>query len=83
MNDNDFVNEMLSGESIMIGIITESGQVLWISSDTPTAQQRKQFQKIYAVTHKPSIAMNIVLFIEITILKVLNFFEKKAKGIEH
>lgn len=83
MNDNDFVNEILCGENIMVGIITESGKVLWISSDTPTAQQRKQFQKIYAVTHRPSIVMNIVLFIEITALKILNFFEKKDKGAEH
>tara|TARA_Y100000310_G_C20595806_1_gene770428 strand:- start:605 stop:856 length:252 start_codon:yes stop_codon:yes gene_type:complete len=83
MNDNDFINEMLSGERVMIGIITESGKILWISTDTPTEQQRKQFQKIYAITHKPSIVMNIVLFIEITILKILNFFEKKDKGTEH
>ena len=83
MNDNNFIDEMLSGENVMIGIITESGKVLWISTDTPTVQQRKQFQKIYAVTYKPSIVINVVLFIEITILKILNFFEKKDKGTEY
>jgi hypothetical protein len=79
-NNDNFKDEVIFGKNLMIGIVTESGEVMWISSGENTIQQKKQFQKMYAVTHKPSIVMRIILFIEITNLKIINFFEKDVKG---
>lgn len=70
-------------ESITIAVITESGKVAWVISGDPTKKQIQQFQKIFAVTHNPSIVMKVMLLIEITILKLINSFEIFYKGDEH
>ena len=76
---NNFEEESIS-ENIMIALIKESGEINWISTNYPTVNQQKQFQKIFAVTHNPSFVISIFLFIEILILKLLYKIEKPFKG---
>jgi hypothetical protein len=70
-------------ENLVICVITETGKITWVISGNPTKNQRQQFQKVFAVTNKPSIVMTVMLFIEITILKLLNTFETFYRGDEH
>ena len=72
--------EEIINEKLMIAIIKESGEVAWITVNDPTLKQQKQFQKMFVVSSKPSFVMNIILFIEIFILKILNTIEEVYKG---
>ena len=81
-NESDNLENELINEKIMIAIIKDTGELTWITSDNPTEKQYKQFQKIFAVTHDPSFVMNIILFIEIMILKLLYAFKDTNKGEE-
>ena len=67
-------------DRLMIAIITEGGQVAWVTCNEPSIEQQKQFQKIFVVTNNPSYIVSFILFIEITILKLLSRFEKTNKG---
>tara|TARA_Y100000034_G_C6868919_1_gene396389 strand:- start:1130 stop:1405 length:276 start_codon:yes stop_codon:yes gene_type:complete len=67
-------------DRLLIAIITESGQVVWVTCKDPSIKQQIQFQKIIAVTHNPSFVISFILFIEITILKLLSRFGKPNKG---
>lgn len=79
-DEHDNLDSEIINEKIMIAIVQETGELTWITANEPTRAQEKQFQKIFAVTHKPSFIMNIILFIEITILKILYAFEDIDKG---
>tara|TARA_B100001989_G_C24432717_1_gene409843 strand:+ start:370 stop:624 length:255 start_codon:yes stop_codon:yes gene_type:complete len=78
MLEEDLENQILT-KNTMIAILDEEGQITWIVSGYPTKIQKKQFQKIYLVTNKPSAVLNILLFVEIHMLKLLVFIEKLFK----
>ena len=75
MLEKDLEDQILT-ENILIAIVNEKGELNWIITGHPTLEQKKQFQKIYIVTNKPSLVLNILMFIEIKMLKFLTFFEK-------
>lgn len=62
-------------ENIVVAIMYESGDIDWITPEQPSKKQVANIQKIFVVTRNPSILVSIVLFIEITLLKILNSFE--------
>ena len=80
--ENKYNEEETLSENIMIAIITEAGNVSWISTDIPTSKQYRAFQKMFAVSTSPSIILRLILFIEIMILKILFSFEfdENSKG---
>jgi hypothetical protein len=78
MLDKNLENQILS-ENIMMAIIDEEGEVTWIVTGNPTSIQKKQFQKIYVITNKPSLVLKILMFVEITMLRFLVFVENLFK----
>ena len=78
MLDKDLEDQILT-QNTMIAVLDEQGEVTWIVSGYPTKKQKKQFQKIYVVTNKPSAILNILMFVEIHMLKFLVFIENVFK----
>ena len=78
MLDKDLEDQILT-QNTMIAVLDEQGEITWIVSGYPTKKQKKQFQKIYVVTNKPSTVLNILMFVEIHMLKFLVFIEKIFK----
>jgi len=79
---DEFKEDNVINEKIMIAVVKECGEVTWITANEPTRAQQKQFQKIFAVTYNPSFVISLILFIEIMILKILYAFEISGKGKE-
>ena len=78
MLDKDLEDQILT-QNTMIAVLDEQGEITWIVSGYPTKKQKKQFQKIYVVTNNPSTVLNILMFVEIHMLKFLVFIEKIFK----
>lgn len=78
MLDKDLEDQILT-QNTVIAVLDEQGEITWIVSGYPTKKQKKQLQKIYVVTNKPSTILNILMFVEIHMLKFLVFIEKIFK----
>jgi len=70
------IEDQILTKNTLIAIINEEGEINWIISGQPTLKQKIQFQKIYIVTDRPSLVLQVFIFIEIRMLKLVNFFEK-------
>ena len=66
-------------QNTMIAILGEDGEINWIILGYPSKKQKKQFQKIYLVTNKPSTVLSILMFIEILMLRFIDFIENLFK----
>jgi precorrin isomerase len=73
------LEDQILTQNTMIALLDEQGEITWIVSGYPTKKQKKQFQKIYVVTNSPSTILNILMFVEIQMLKFLVFIENLFK----
>ena len=79
MLDKELENQMLK-QSLMIAIVDENGKLMWITTGKPTKQQQTQFQRIQIVTDRPSFVLLAIVFIDLTILRLIHLIERFLKG---
>lgn len=68
-------NDNLIEDNIVIAVLQKNGEISWIIGKDMTKKQEVTFKKIFAITQKPSIALQLILIIELAILTIIYSFE--------
>lgn len=74
MNVNEDKNNLIE-ENIVIAILQKNGELSWVIGNNMTKKQEVTFKRIFAVTQKPSIVLQIFLIIELALLTIIYSFE--------
>ena len=74
MNVNEDKNNLIE-ENIVIAILQKNGELSWIIGNNMTKKQEATFKRIFAVTQKPSIVLQLFLLIELALLTIIYSFE--------
>lgn len=74
MNVNEDKNNLIE-ENIVIAILQKNGALSWIIGNNMTKKQEVTFKRIFAVTQKPSIVLQLFLIIELALLTIIYSFE--------
>lgn len=59
--------------------INAEGDISWIVSETLSDKQKKIFETINIVLYNPSIMLSMIIYIEIFLYRLVNFFHRKKK----
>ena len=68
-------NDNLIEDNIVIAVLQKNGEISWIIGKDMTKKQEVTFKKIFAITQKPSIVLQLILIIELAILTIIYAFE--------
>jgi hypothetical protein len=68
-------NDNLIEDNIVIAVLQKNGEISWIIGKDMTKKQEVTFKKIFAITQKPSIVLQLILIIELAILTIIYSFE--------
>lgn len=74
MNVNEDKNNLIE-ENIVIAILQKNGELSWVIGNNMTKKQEVTFKRIFAVTQKPSIVLQLFLIIELALLTIIYSFE--------
>ena len=83
----DNVNHELHEDSIpefdvVLAIVSPTGKIGWVISNSVTDQQSNQIRKIIAITNSPWIVLSLFLYIEMLFLDLedrIKFFFKRSE----
>lgn len=78
-NLDEIVSAMSQEPNIVMSMISETGDVIWFLSDDITKEQEKMFQRFAVVSKDPSFVLLFFLKIEIILLGMTLWLEKKFR----